>query len=173
MRRLDALSIWEDFTAHRLEAERSQVRLILTSPPYPGVHVLYHRWQVMSRRETPAPYWIAGTQDGLGPSYYMMGSRTALGQRTYFERLTISYARLRPLLARNGLVIQLIAFSKPTTQLPLFLDAMERAGFQLAMREATIDQQLARDVPNRRWYARGVPFGASQEVMLVHHRSRR
>ncbi|HEV8583282.1 MAG TPA: DNA methyltransferase, partial [Thermoanaerobaculia bacterium] len=27
-------------------------RLVLTSPPYPGVHVLYHRWQIKGRRET-------------------------------------------------------------------------------------------------------------------------
>jgi hypothetical protein len=27
--------------------------LIVTSPPYPGVHVLYHRWQVQGRKETP------------------------------------------------------------------------------------------------------------------------
>jgi hypothetical protein len=36
---------------------RQKVSLVLTSPPYPGVHVLYHRWQVDGRRETPAPYW--------------------------------------------------------------------------------------------------------------------
>jgi DNA modification methylase len=173
MRRLESLSIWENFTAGRLEAQRRKVRLILTSPPYPGVHVLYHRWQVMSRRETPAPYWIAGTQDGLGASYYMMGSRTAKGQQAYFERLKVSYSRLRPLLARNGMVVQLIAFSKPAVQLPLFLDAMEDAGFELAVKEITIEQQLARDVPNRRWYARGLPFGASQEIMLAHRRARR
>ena len=29
--------------------------LVVTSPPYPGVHVLYHRWQVDGRRETAAP----------------------------------------------------------------------------------------------------------------------
>ncbi len=29
-------------------------RLIVTSPPYHGVHILYHRWQVDGRRETPA-----------------------------------------------------------------------------------------------------------------------
>jgi hypothetical protein len=33
-------------------------RLVFTSPPYPGVHVLYHRWQCFGRKETPAPYWI-------------------------------------------------------------------------------------------------------------------
>jgi hypothetical protein len=172
MRRLESLSVWEAFTAGGFEAVQGKVRLILTSPPYPGVHVLYHRWQVMSRRETPAPYWIAGTQDGLGASYYMMGSRTARGQTAYFERLRISYARLRPLLARDGLVIQLVAFNRPAVQLPLFLDAMEGAGFQTAVTETTIERQFTREVPNRRWYARGAPFGASQEVMLVHRRAR-
>jgi hypothetical protein len=51
--------------------------LILTSPPYPGVHVLYHRWQVLGRRETPAPFWIAGTLDGAGASYYTFGDRVS------------------------------------------------------------------------------------------------
>ena len=48
-------------------------KLILTSPPYPGVHVLYHRWQIHGRRETPAPYWIADLRDGHGEAYYTMG----------------------------------------------------------------------------------------------------
>lgn len=39
-------------------------KLVVTSPPYPGVHVLYHRWQVLGRRETAAPYWIAASNDG-------------------------------------------------------------------------------------------------------------
>jgi hypothetical protein len=173
MRRLARLSVWEDFTADRFQSELGRARLILTSPPYPGVHVLYHRWQVMSRRETPAPYWIADTHDGLGPSYYMMGSRSALGQQNYFERLTVAFTRLRPLLAKGGLVVQLVAFNRPEIQLPLFLEAMEIAGFQLAVEETTIEQELARDVPNRRWYARDNSSGASREVLLVHSRRRR
>jgi hypothetical protein len=43
-------------------------KLVVTSPPYPGLHVLYHRWQVQGRRETPAPFWIAACQDGQGAS---------------------------------------------------------------------------------------------------------
>ena len=31
-------------------------QLILTSPPYPGVYVLYHRWKIGGRRESPAPF---------------------------------------------------------------------------------------------------------------------
>jgi len=42
----------------RTITELSPPKLVVTSPPYPGVHVLYHRWQVQGRRETPAPYWI-------------------------------------------------------------------------------------------------------------------
>jgi DNA methylase len=41
-------------------------RLVLTSPPYPGVHVLYHRWQVDGRKEAPLPFMIANKLDGAG-----------------------------------------------------------------------------------------------------------
>ncbi|MBA3897197.1 MAG: hypothetical protein H0X36_08730, partial [Sphingomonadaceae bacterium] len=58
----------------RLAGSRAP-RLVLTSPPYPGVHVLYHRWQVDGRKETPAPFWIANRLDGSGESYYTLGHR--------------------------------------------------------------------------------------------------
>ena len=45
---------------------RRRPKLVVTSPPYPGVHVLYHRWQVLGRRETAAPYWITESNDGQG-----------------------------------------------------------------------------------------------------------
>src|SRR5262249_52982637 len=37
----------------RLPRDWLPPRLVLTSPPYVGVHVLYHRWQVQGRRESP------------------------------------------------------------------------------------------------------------------------
>jgi hypothetical protein len=39
------------------------------SPPYPGVHVLYHRWQVDGQKEAPLPFMIANRLDGAGSSY--------------------------------------------------------------------------------------------------------
>jgi hypothetical protein len=54
----------------RLKERRITPKLILTSPPYPGVHVLYHRWQFQSRKEFSAPYWISGTKDGHGEAHY-------------------------------------------------------------------------------------------------------
>jgi hypothetical protein len=58
--------------------------LVLTSPPYPGLHVLYHRWQIRGRRETAAPFWIAGTLDGDGASFYTFGDRKQAGLDRYF-----------------------------------------------------------------------------------------
>ena len=44
-------------------------KLVVTSPPYPGVHVVYHRWQINGRRETPAPFWLANQRDGAGEAF--------------------------------------------------------------------------------------------------------
>ena len=62
-------------------------RLVVTSPPYPGVHVLYHRWQVDGRKEAPLPFMIANKLDGAGSSYYTMGDRKYPELRTYFENI--------------------------------------------------------------------------------------
>ena len=50
------------------EIDAPKPKLVLTSPPYPGVYVNYHRWKLRGRREIPAPYWIAGREDGNGMS---------------------------------------------------------------------------------------------------------
>lgn len=59
--------------------------LVITSPPYPGIHILYHRWQVDGRKETPAPYWIANKLDGKGAAYYNFGDRQREDQDDYFS----------------------------------------------------------------------------------------
>ena len=87
-------------------------RLVLTSPPYPGVHILYHRWQVLGRRETPAPYWLADLQDGHGASHYTMGSRSPLGLENYFAALRQGFEGLRTVLSNDTIIVQLVAFSK-------------------------------------------------------------
>src|SRR5262245_15382162 len=67
-------------TAHEIEDDRylsglKSPRLIVTSPPYPGIHVLYHRWQVDGGKESPLPFLIANKLDGAGSSCYTMGDR--------------------------------------------------------------------------------------------------
>lgn len=147
-------------------AEGRRAKLIVTSPPYPGVHVLYHRWQVDGRRETPAPYWITGRSDGQGSSYYCFGDRRSHETGAYFETALETLRSIRQVIADDGLMIQLIAFSDPEKHLPRYLEVMELAGFCESL---PLEARIWRDVPNRKWHAhaRGVTHSA-REVLLVH-----
>lgn len=147
-------------------------KLVMTSPPYPGVHVLYHRWQIDGRRETGAPFWIANALDGSGASYYTMGDRKRPGQETYFETIRASLASVAKICADDAIFVQVVAFAQPEWQLPRYLEAAADAGlaeFFLPVLADEADGRLWRDVPNRRWYAeqRGQTPG-SKEVMLFH-----
>jgi len=166
-RRLIILSHASELSScHRVRKTGKKAKLILTSPPYPGVHVLYHRWQVGGRKETAAPYWITGSEDGQYGSFYTMGSRTPTGLDHYFRELTNSYRALRPLLSNDCVLAQLVAFSNARQQLPVFLDAVEKAGFR-EVSEA-VSSRTTRDVVNRRWYARRDGYDAGREYLLVH-----
>lgn len=147
---------------------QTKPRLVLTSPPYPGVHVLYHRWQVLGRRETPAPYWVADMRDGHGAAYYTMGSRGPFGLKTYFSSLYQAFARLRQILEPHAHIAQLVAFADADSQLPLFLDTLTKAGYE-PVHGLTEVPVPARTVPNRRWYSyHQTTQSASTEFFLVH-----
>jgi DNA methylase len=149
-------------------------RLVLTSPPYPGVHVLYHRWQVDGRKEAPTPFWIAGKLDGSGSSFYTMGDRKVPELATYWAAIKASMSSVATVADESTVVVQMVAFSDPSWQLPRFLDAMEEAGLRevfLPALRGQRDGRLWRSVPNRRWYSdqRGETPG-SQEVVLIHRK---
>ena len=147
-------------------------RLVCTSPPYPGVHVLYHRWQVDGRKETPAPFWIANKLDGDGESYYTLGNRKALELKSYFEKLRETMRSIAAICSKDTTVMQVVAFSDPSWQLPRYLSVVDDAGLKemfLPNLSNQRDGRLWRSVPNRKWYAdqRGRTHG-SQEVVLFH-----
>ena len=149
-------------------------QLILTSPPYPGVHVLYHRWQVDGRKEAPAPFWIAGKLDGAGSSHYTMGDRKYPELRTYFDNIRASMSSVAALADQQTVVVQMVAFSDASWQLPRYLEILEEAGLQemfLPALRGERDGRLWRSVPSRRWYSdqRGETPG-SQEVVLFHRK---
>jgi hypothetical protein len=146
--------------------------LVLTSPPYPGVHVLYHRWQVMGRKETPAPFWIAGTLDGAGASFYTFGDRKQKDLRRYYEQAALAFSSLARIATPRTMVVQMVAFNDSSWQLPAYLEMMESRGFveklfpQLANWR---DGRVWRTVPNRKWYAdKHGATGGSEEVVLFH-----
>jgi len=148
-------------------------RLVVTSPPYPGVHVLYHRWQVDGRKETPAPFWIANKLDGDGAAYYTMGARTK-ELNSYFVNLKASLQSVASLCDQDTTVVQVVAFSQPEWQLPRYLSIADDVGLSECLLPGGTDTQdgrLWRNVPNRRWYAgqRGSTNG-SMEVVLFHRR---
>jgi hypothetical protein len=148
-------------------------KLIVTSPPYPGVHVLYHRWQVDGRKETPAPFWIADKLDGDGAAYYTMGSRNST-LNTYFEKLKDSMRSIALVCAPDTIVVQVVAFSQPALQLPRYLSVADDAGLIEMMvpeLQGEGDGRLWRKVPNRKWHANQKGnTGASMEVVLFHRK---
>lgn len=158
----------------RIPKEWLPAKLVVTSPPYPGMHVLYHRWQVRGRRETPVPFAIAQSPDGKGSAYFTFGDRGR--SESYFPGLAEAYKSIAHLLAPDALVVQLIAFSDLSSQLPLFLETMSSAGLsQVTPRELGIDSDryLLRAVPNRKWYIRSGQTRTVGREMVVFHRPSR
>jgi DNA modification methylase len=147
-------------------------KLVITSPPYPGVHILYHRWQLKGRKETSAPYWIADLQNGHGESFYTFGNRQQSELKDYYSTQYKAFRSIKKLLDRDSLVVQLIAFPFPEWQLPKYLETMEILGFQEFdpfNNTPTDSNRIWRDVPSRKWYAqKNGSSGSSKEVVLFH-----
>jgi len=151
---------------------RDRISLILTSPPYPGVHVLYHRWQIDGRKETSLPYEILGIHNGFGPSHFTLGPRHDDFNEQYFQRLIEIYARLRNNISHDFIVAQIVAFPKPQYQLNQFRSAMNKAGY-LELNNFNNNKSIVREVPHRRWYTYFSPCnGSSKEFLLLHHPKR-
>jgi hypothetical protein len=128
-------------------------KLILTSPPYPGVHVLYHRWQVDGRKEAPIPFLIANKLDGAGSSHYTMGDRKYPELKTYFDNIRATMSSIAALASEHTTIVQMVAFANPSWQLACYLETMEEAGLSevfLTTLQGEADGRLWRSVPNRR-----------------------
>lgn len=148
--------------------------LILTSPPYPGVYVLYHRWKIHARRETPLPYWIANANDGRGISHYILGPRLEPNLSQYFENLRECFSAAASVSNRSTWFVQVVGFSDPLSQLPRYLDALEDAGLSEVRFDSCAtdeDGRLWRKVPGRRWFAKHqrAASNTAYEVVLFHH----
>ena len=152
-------------------ASLSKPKLVLTSPPYPGVHVLYHRWQVRGRRETPAPFWLASSMDGHGSAYYTFGDRKRQNLTTYWTGMRSAFESIAKIVTPSTAIVQVVAFAEPHW-LPEYLSMMQQAGFEEISAPDHVDSddgRVWREVPNRKWYAsqRGT-IHASREVVLFH-----
>jgi hypothetical protein len=152
-------------------ARYASPRLVLTSPPYPGVYINYHRWKLYGRKETPLPYWIAEKLDGKGLSYYTMRARVRNDLASYFRELGEAFSAIVSLCDAETTIAQVVGFSDRQRQLPRYLRTMQDAG----LREVTFercatgkDGRLWRHVPGRRWWAKGTIEDTAREVVLFH-----
>ena len=161
---------------HSALGRHPKPQLVLTSPPYPGVYVNYHRWKLRGRLETPLPYFIAGQRDGHGLAHYTMAARSDRTQGTYFRRLEAAYKDIAQMCTAETWLVQVVGFNDVDDQLRRYLVTMNRAGFveftfdSLATAD---DGRLWRDVPGRRWWARAgdrsdVVQHTDREVVLIH-----
>ncbi len=147
-------------------------KLILTSPPYPGIHILYHRWQVKGRKETPAAFWITNSLDGNCSSFYTFGDRHQKQLNDYYAQLNAAFASVAQIADHNTLLVQMVAFSDPIWQLPQYLHVMEQTGFtevKFPFCTNSSDGRVWRCIPNRKWYANhSGAIASSKEVVLFH-----
>lgn len=148
-------------------------KLILTSPPYPGVYILYHRWKVQGRKESPAPFWIADSSDGNGMSYYTMGDCNQKDLSSYYDQVLSAFTSIARLASLDTWLIQIVGFSAPRWQLPRYLDVMDQAGFseiKIKGLSNSPDGRLWRSVPQRKWFAayQQAAKSTSMEVVLFH-----
>lgn len=144
------------------------VDLVVTSPPYPGVHILYHRWQIRGRRETDAPYWISQTRDGKGSAYYNFADRKSLSQDRFFDTYSSGLRAIRSVMKPGATLVQMVACRDPLTQLPRLLHAIQQAGFR-SIQCTGSDELFWREVPGRKWHAalKG-EIATAREVVLIH-----
>jgi DNA methylase len=161
---------------HKAVARYPAPSLVLTSPPYPGVYVNYHRWKLRGRLETPLPYFIAGQHDGHGLAHYTMASRSDRSLDTYFSRLRAAFADIASMCTPKTWVVQVVGFNDVDAQLPRYLRTMSQAGFAeiiFSKLGNSDDGRLWREVPGRRWWASAGDRSAvaphtAREVLLVH-----
>ena len=164
-------------SSHQRTQQVGRPHLILTSPPYPGVHVAYHRWKLFSRRETPAPYWIANRRDSNGMAHYTMSARSNRNLNKYFQKLLAAYVDLASICSEQTILVQLVGFNDTSNQLPRFLSVMTAAGFTESympqVSSTKSDRRIWRSVPGRRWWTqahsrRALTSETAKEVVFFH-----
>lgn len=153
-----------------------QFSLVLTSPPYPERHILYHKWQVNGRSETRLPYWIIESDQIESEPFYTMSSRdSSASLEIYISNMMLVFENINQVMQKNGVFVQVLAFSDIKNQLPLYLAAMNESGFEEIRNidRESHDGRLWREVPNRRWFNRVETRQLKcKEVVLFHRKSR-
>jgi len=149
-------------------------KLVITSPPYIGVHMLYHQWQVNSRKRTRTPFWIINSLDGQGSGHYTFGYYQSHAKKAYFEIAEKVFTSIHSAIHDDGIVVQLVGFSDHKKYLSKYLEMMSAAGYEevpIITDKLNRIKRIWRNVPNRKWYnTTKNEVSSSKEVLLVHRK---
>lgn len=149
--------------------KKGKVKLILTSPPYPGIHISYNKWQLHGRRDTKLPYWIMNSRPPVLTKFSYRGewSRNLVD---YYRYMTKVYLKLKPYCSDNCYIVKLLSFRNKNREFRLYREAMENAGLEEIKILKKGDGRLWRSVPKRRWQVRysKKKLKSNKEVLLIY-----
>lgn len=142
------------------------VGLSISSPPYPGVHILYAKWQLRGRKETNLPSYIIGAHSAP-ESAYTMGPRNSNGDE-YFGRMSSVANGLYEHLKTGAFAVQLVGFKNVDSQLQRYVETYEDQGFTEVTKQMNIYSESLREVPSRKWHATQLgDLDTKKEKLLV------
>ena len=155
--------------AHKTkELKSKKVKLIVTSPPYPGINISYSRWQIHGRRNTALPYFVLGIPVPENKSIFNFQSPRNKSYDIYFDKLEKIFKSIRKICSKDTVILQLVAFNRQNGIFEKYLKTLENCGFK----ELKFKKQgrVWRKVPNRSWQAKFVKgdISSSNEVLLLH-----
>jgi len=155
------------YLANNLSKLRNRIKLVVTSPPYPGVHVLYNRWQVHGRKETDLPFRLLSFDSRYVASFYTLGTRANLNMKNnYLRTMERVLKSIHKLLVPGGVLAQVIAFPRNDGHISEYEDLMKQVGFRLIKSNMSA---VRRHVPNRKWYTQLVKHSRQPiEHIFIH-----
>lgn len=145
-----------------------KTKLIITSPPYPGINVYYGTWQIHGRRNTSLPYLILGMDHPVNRSILNFQHPKNKNLKIYFKTMEKVFSSLYKASNKKTLLMQLVAFNKLDGIFDQYLATMKKCGFKEIQLNGK--KRIWRTVPSRSWqatHAKG-ELSSSKEVLLLH-----
>jgi len=150
------------------ELKRKKVKLILTSPPYPGINIPYARWQIHGRRNTTLPYLVLGFDIPENKSIFNFQNPRNESLNIYFDTMKRIFSSIRKISSKKTIILQLVAFNSEKGVFKKYLKTMNECGFKEVNLKS--NGHVWRKVPSRSWQAQYVKgdIPTAKEVLLVH-----
>ncbi|MBT4958652.1 MAG: hypothetical protein HON33_01630 [Flavobacteriaceae bacterium] len=150
------------------ELKSKKVKLVVTSPPYPGINIPYAKWQIHGRRSTTLPYLVLDLPIPENKSIFNFQNPRNGTLNKYFDTMERIFSSIRKISSKETIVLQLVAFNKEKGTFKRYLQKMNDCGFKEVKLKK--NGRVWRKVPSRSWQATFVKgdISASHEVLLAH-----